>query len=274
MTSDTLEGLEYFSKLVDNEEWDILRSKGEEMKVFFQVCSQSDDVGNTLLLKTIEKGHLPTVQWLVDKSDLLVENRCHETSLHLACGSGNLELVKWLVEDKKLKNMINNVTIRKASCLHYAAVNGHVDIVEWLLKIDNNLLTLKDSSGHSCILAASRAGQLDVVKYLSENHDCDINDVNAGGNNCIHLALRSKNLDLVQWLYYEKECSMSSKNSDGNTGFHIAAVSGDWDIVQWAFSVCDNIEEPNTIGKTPKDFLEQKGLLERLSSLKHAKKAI
>ena len=88
------------------------------------------------------------------------------TALHVACLTGKLEMVKYLVE--KIKIDINYLDRTGSTALMYAAWKGYFDIVKYLIKHNANI-NIKNLKGGTANKYASHAGNKKIVKYLKEH---------------------------------------------------------------------------------------------------------
>ena len=64
-----------------------------------------------------------TQQSVVGLSDISTD-----TTLHMACKSGNLDIVQFIISQGEVK--LNTIDEKKLTPLLYASRNGHVDIVK------------------------------------------------------------------------------------------------------------------------------------------------
>ncbi|VVC27504.1 Ankyrin repeat,Ankyrin repeat-containing domain,Peptidase M9A/M9B, collagenase, bacterial, partial [Cinara cedri] len=88
-----------------------------------------------------------------------------ETLLHEVARRGNLDMVKFLVEEAHAEtNVLADGWL--GTPLHSAATHGHIEVAEYLIKkgLDINILTNGYTPLHSAVLH----NQLDTVKYLME----------------------------------------------------------------------------------------------------------
>lgn len=85
------------------------------------------------------------------------------TLLHKASYLGNLEIVKYLVEQGSDINHIFDETL--ATPLHYAASNNKLDVVKYLIEKGANV-NHKDKDGNTPIEVAIRYGHTDTIEYL------------------------------------------------------------------------------------------------------------
>ena len=82
------------------------------------------------------------------------------TPLHMATMSGQLDMVKFLVE-------------KQHAPLHAAAALGHLDIVNYLIDERNCNPMSQDPSGRTPVHYACQAGNFEMIQYLVEKHGAD-----------------------------------------------------------------------------------------------------
>ncbi len=116
-----------------------------------------------------EKGDLAgLVDHLVAKKDFPDVNARDDqgrTLLHLACFSGKLDCVKFLLEDCKADARVSDSN--KRTLLHVAAFGNHVKIAELLILKGANVNAL-DSTGSSPLHWANKKGNSEVAVVLIE----------------------------------------------------------------------------------------------------------
>jgi len=80
-----------------------------------------------------KKGNLEVIKYLIEEKnlDVNIKDKSRETILFNACESGNLELVKYLVEEKKLNVNIENIAGQIA--LYKAYKSGNLKLREYML---------------------------------------------------------------------------------------------------------------------------------------------
>ena len=106
----------------------------------------------------------PAILKLVAKSDsvelvdMIFKMGAKRTSkaIEMACGEGNLEIVKFLCEKMGIQT--------SADAMNFAAENNHLEIVQYLHSIEAKCTA-------RAMDWASRNGNLEVVKWLNENRD-------------------------------------------------------------------------------------------------------
>jgi hypothetical protein len=116
-----------------------------------------------------EKGDLAgLVAHMVDKKtfpDVNARDEQGRTLLHLACFSGKLDCVKFLLEDCKADARVSDSN--KRTLLHVSAFGNHVKVAELLILKGANVNAL-DSTGSSPLHWANKKGSIDVAVVLIE----------------------------------------------------------------------------------------------------------
>lgn len=131
-------------------------------------------------------GHLETIRFLATRRII-----ASHPVLEPAAASGNLELVKFLVDRPSGRPATEWVESNVVRC---AAQFGHVHILQYLYE--------RGFRAESCAIAyAAHHGQLDAIRFLRANH--------ASWNAlAIRMARRASHTDVVQWLI-EQGCPTS-----------------------------------------------------------------
>jgi ankyrin repeat protein len=132
----------------------------------------------TCPLLAAEEGNLEMLKYLVDereaKCDDTFQNKFGRTCTMLAVSSGHLEVVKYLIEDKGTKC---DDTIRDkwgTTCTMLAVSNGHLDVVKYLVEEKGTKCddTIRDKWSRTCtMLAAEGYCHLDVLDPLLTKPD-------------------------------------------------------------------------------------------------------
>jgi len=96
---------------------------------------------------------------------------------HLAAMAGNLDLLKWLVEEEGVDIM--STTANGLTLLHSAVtpsytaatwrIFGGTDIVKWLVEEKKFDISAKDRDGYTPLHQAVRCGNVEAAKWLAEN---------------------------------------------------------------------------------------------------------
>lgn len=85
------------------------------------------------------------------------------TALHLACQSGYIRCVQYLVDRGA---DVSAVTLRGQNGLHLACLHGHAQVVQLLITLYPAALDLGDSEGNTALHCCSEKGSLDCALIL------------------------------------------------------------------------------------------------------------
>jgi ankyrin repeat protein len=161
------------------------------------------------------------------------------TLLHYACGCGDVESTRLLVEHYHCDPLVVNHTGHTP--FHVACIYGHVEVVMFLHTHCQIKMTLKDSDGNSGFHHACLHNQLEVVRYygqqqqhqprLSRGHGHGlINMINNHSDHGLHLACLAGHLAVVEVLVREYHINVNCLNDDKMTPLHVACYS-QWDDI-------------------------------------------
>ena len=103
-----------------------------------------------------------------------------QTPLHLACTKGQLDMVKYLVENGA---DLYHTDKNNSTSLMIASNRGHQGIVQYLLSLDdisNHLLNAVNKEGSTALHEAAGSGRWNIVKLLLEQYDAKIVKNNHG----------------------------------------------------------------------------------------------
>lgn len=111
-----------------------------------------------LFLSMCEKGYLGIVKWLIEETnqsgkiefaDNKVKNfdemdedgqiivnfkRYNNIAFRIACESGHLDVVKWLVEEGERQNKQININLGNDYPFQLTCINGQLDVAKWLVE--------------------------------------------------------------------------------------------------------------------------------------------
>ena len=230
----------------------------------------------------IISGNLSTLKKLSHKSLQFYSDKYERRPIHLAAISGQLDLVKYFIEEKICKHDLKCVD--HSTSLHLAASHGHVDIVKYLVEeckcdlmckmsTDSLKTDIFDLNGATPLHLAAKYGYVLTVKHILESDygiDADIETSN--GTTPLQLAALGRNLHVVKYLIEKHNCNPFHRNNDvitlissdyakrhikqelernsgvydnqGESTIHIAAKVGSLSIVEYLVSECG--VDPNT----------------------------
>ena len=174
------------------------------------------------------------------------------TPLHIACQNGSIDIVQYLVEEKKCDlNVANN---KGELPLHLACtgelflhLHKFVEIVQ-LVSVGCDV-NRQDEAGNTPLHVACQNLKNESVTFLVEEKKCDVNVVNNKGELPLHLACKRKyGAQLVNWRNVNRQdkrkyiklvqlvsvgCDVNRQDEAGNTALHMVFQNGRTDIVQY-----------------------------------------
>jgi ankyrin repeat domain-containing protein 50 len=176
-------------------------------------------------------------QALIDRGspvDLQLLKSDYCSALAVAAYSGNLDVVKCLVENGKADANMMLQAGKYGSALAAAVLEGNLDTVKYLVengKADANMMLQSGKCG-SALAAAATANtplgdNLRTVKYLVKNGKADVNMVLQSGDYGSALAAAAgwtQNLDTVKYLVENGKADVNLKLEYGNYGSALAAA--------------------------------------------------
>ena len=182
------------------------------------------------------------------------------TALHCASEFGHSDIVKLLVDHKKVSKKIVNsgkqcVEADMITPLHLAVTNGNEEIIETLIKHGANI-DGQASDGFTPIHLAAQNGNTNISRILI-NAGCKL-DKRAMLDGCtdltpLHLAVRVGNLDLVNVLVDGKADINARANVSDVAGvgmLHLAAVCNHELIVERLIKLGCNMNKKTSGGST------------------------
>jgi ankyrin repeat protein len=221
---------------------------------------------------------LCTINQSVDNCRLFIEHdvsvikpdRHGRQSLHIACQTGNYELVALLLTLPQIN--INAVDNCNRNCLFYAIVNGDEQIVNLL--IDNHirvnvrdvvsdtplhlavqhrsnaceltrcilkasdgidLINQSAADGMTPILLAAHCQQADVIYVLLKN-DVNVHAVDNEQHTALHLACKSDCMKSAFYLIEFSDLNVNQVDFYGQTAIFYAFANSNYDLVQYLIS--------------------------------------
>ena len=211
--------------------------------------------------------------------------------LHWACVSGNLELVRYLVDEVKVDSRSTNNKMQNA--LHVAVAYGRSNLVDFLLIScrldpresdalmktptltaaengdDQMLRRLREADvpfDHKTITRATKSGSISCIRYLLEECNMDAHIRDPEGKSLLMLAAESGHLKLVTYLAEQHQLSLSAVSSQRRNVLHYATDRGHVDVAQYLISksreqglICQIINQKDK-HKLEQDFSLVRGL--------------
>jgi len=210
-----------------------------------------DNYGNTPLIKAILNKNLEIVQLLIEAkaSPTLVRNSSKiykregedsgKTPLMYASSIGSLDIVKYLLSNKKVKiNRKNKLGYR---ALDFAIKNRQFDIIKYLFEHSKN--RYKSSK---LIKLSLEVNSLDYVKYfLKKKVKIDIEK-----DQLLSIVIKNEYLPALKFLLERSPQSLSNYLKSGETLLTLAVKVGNIHIIKYLIDLKVDINKPNKSGET------------------------
>ena len=192
------------------------------------------------------------------------------TPCHVACSSGNIDIVKSFTE-AVINSNVNPLLLTETNdngfnIFHFAAIKGSLPVIEHLVHVIglaaaiidainiNHLLEAKTIEGHTPLYLSCITGHMEVVKSLATLCPSTISMVDNNGRGLMHAAAHSINVKLIDYLADEYKLEADASDKTGVTPLHIAAEIGNF-IAFKALINCTgksgNFNPVSHDGKTP-----------------------
>ena len=206
----------------------------------------------TPLIYASFSGNLPLAKFSIkSKADINAKDENGSTALIVATTNGNLEIIKYLSQERGLE--VNAQDDIGLTALMYAAESGNLEIVKYLIderRADFNIK--EDNQGHDAFILAILYGHLEVVKYFVEEKRLDINAKDNEGWTAFMHAPAMGHLEVSQYLL-EKGADIDAKDNNGWTSLMHASKNGHSEVVKYLVEfesrinyLYDAIEENNS----------------------------
>lgn len=149
------------------------------------------------------------------------------TELMEAIQSDNTKKVQMLLNDEKNPyGMPADVNMRvqgEETPLHRATLSGNVDIIKILLE-NFAEVNSQDSDGKSALHMAAFSGNATVVKLLCSRQNIIIDLIDEEGNTALHCAAQNLNEKVIATLLGTKRCDLSVQNVHLKTAYDLFLI--------------------------------------------------
>ena len=192
------------------------------------------------------KGHLPIVQYLIEKYDVDINIKgCkRKTPLHYACQEGHLQIIEYLISkgaDVYAKDQFGNYVI------YYSYLKGYFSIIKYLIEKRHIENEVKNYYSQTPLHCACYFGDLQIVEYLISK-GADLYAKDNDENIVIHYSSIGGHLPIVQYLIEKQNVDINIKGWNGKTPLHLACLEGHHNIAEYLISKGANINAKDTIG--------------------------
>ena len=223
----------------DNDGWTALhKSAGKGSYELFKFLT---DKGTDIQLKTkdgqnclhiaADYGHLNLCKTLVEehKFDVQESDSYGITALHLSCGSGSYELVRFFANKR---TDIELKVKEEQNCLHIAAYKGDLNLCKTLIEEHNFDVQKTDSEGWTALHCSCGGGSYELVTFFA-NRGTDIKLKTKDGGNCFHLAANERHLNLWKRLIEEHNFDLKETDRNGWATLHYSSKIGSYELIKF-----------------------------------------
>ncbi|XP_071095492.1 putative ankyrin repeat protein RF_0381 [Haliotis cracherodii] len=204
----------------------------------------------TPAMEAARRGHKEVFDLLISEgADLTHVNEDDDNILHLACYGGNVDIVKYVLQQNIID--INSEDVGGLTPAWIAISQGHGDMLYLLVREGANLI--QGNHDYSNFLhAACSSKQTEIAKYLITKTTVDINSENRDGKTPVMLAAL-KGLGEVFHLLVSKGADLTSVTARQENILHLACDGLNVEIVKYILTqnIVDDINSRAQSGNTP-----------------------
>jgi len=201
-----------------------------------------DKNGSSGLLWAAGFGHIDVCKYLVDEIGVdpvsgQTGRRGYNkrTPLHWSARNGQFEIVKWLLEEKKVQ--VDPLTEDGSTPFCLAAFQGHVEICKYLVIEAKANAHVCNSYGCTAGMWACQGPNASVeLMQMLQEFQIDMTSLNDNGQGCLHKAAQRGNEDVCKWLVENvtlgKEHFMPN-HAERSPPSQLAYFSGNTELANW-----------------------------------------
>ncbi|KAM7397044.1 hypothetical protein PAMP_020042 [Pampus punctatissimus] len=203
--------------------------------------------------KAASVGDLAKLKQLAKKNDINQLDKENRTALHIACASGHVEVVQFLVESKAKLNLCDN---QNRSALMKAVQGQHERCVSLLLE-NHAEPSLVDINGNTALHLAANIPSISTAALLLE-YEADINAQNKDGFTPLIVAVREDHIEMAEFLL-KKRANVNFLAQDQRSPLMIAASNGQIGMLRLLLRFEADITLKDTKGWSADDYAVMNG---------------
>ncbi|XP_051237406.1 ankyrin repeat domain-containing protein 26 isoform X14 [Dicentrarchus labrax] len=203
--------------------------------------------------KAASVGDLAKLKQLAKKNDINQLDKENRTALHIACASGHVEVVQFLIESKAKLNLCDN---QNRSALMKAVQCQHERCVSILLE-NHAGPNLVDINGNTALHLAANIPSISTAILLLE-HEANINAQNKEGFTPLIVAVREDHIEMAEFLI-KAEADVNFVDQDQRSPLMIAAGNGQIGMVRLLLQFNADISLKDTKGWSADDYAVMNG---------------
>uniref|UniRef100_A0A1X7U1L5 Uncharacterized protein n=1 Tax=Amphimedon queenslandica TaxID=400682 RepID=A0A1X7U1L5_AMPQE len=191
---------------------------------------QSDSNGKLPIHYAAESGHTHFIKHITSQYPQYI-SILHSTDnegwvlLHLACESGNIQLVTFLINDMKCD--VNAKNTHSQTCVTFVCFSGNLDVVKLIAQQCKLKPINIDKYSTTALHAAAETGHTHILEWYSQEYSVDITNHTSNNRYTLaHLAAYNGNLHCLQELINKYQCDVNATTTTGSTVLHKACEGG------------------------------------------------
>ena len=191
---------------------------------------------NSAIHEACRIGDLALVKVLTTNTTVNYKDQHGNTPLHIACGSGHLEVARFLLNDAPFKADPSIQNCHGNLALHVACGNNSLALTKLVSSCSDP--NVKNSDGNTPLHVACQQEAVQCIKHLVIERGCDVSVQNLKSELPLHIAARTESINAVKLVGH---CKVNSTTASGYTPLHIACIESSPNIVQYLLKVlnCD-----------------------------------
>ncbi len=175
-----------------------------------------------------------------NRLDAAIESKNFDKELLIELTKLNIAQINNFKLYDSLKKFIDLKNAESVKVLHAAAGKGNLEFVKYLIENYEINLTAVNIQGNNILHIAALNSQLKIIKYLLEYTNLDPLTVGIGGSNILHIAIYKGNLELIKYLIEHVKVDPILAQMDYDM-LYIAIARGHLDVVEYIVDnkICD-----------------------------------
>ncbi|KAK3440794.1 hypothetical protein EUGRSUZ_B01059, partial [Eucalyptus grandis] len=199
------------------------------------IVHMANDAGNTALHEAVKNGYSRLTSLLLSRGSRAVyqENKESKCPLYLAVETGNLEILKLLMEAMD-KNQVPWSRMQGMSPVHGAVVHQRLEMLKEMSERKGELFQLKDAQWGTPLHLASSMNYVDGVEFLVHKFAWSAFEGDEEGYLPIHVACKMGQLETMKVLLEHWPDAEELLNlKEGQNILHVAAKYGRPKVVEY-----------------------------------------